>query len=57
MAHMHDLRVWTIAYAPSDRNNLQRMQEIHRLNTEMWYQVSQSLYKRIFVMIALWFFV
>jgi hypothetical protein len=25
MAHMHDLRVWTIAYAPSDRNNLQRM--------------------------------
>jgi len=37
MAHMHDLRVWTIAYAPSKSNNLQRMQEIHRLNNEMWY--------------------
>ena len=40
MAHMHDLRVWTIAYAPSDKNNLVRMQEIHRLNAEMWYNVS-----------------
>ena len=39
MAHMHDLRVWTLAYAPG-KNNLQRMQEIHRLNNEMWYQVS-----------------
>ena len=37
MAHMHDLRVWTIAYAPSRQNNLQRLQEIHRLNNEMWY--------------------
>ncbi len=37
MAHMHDLRVWTIAYAPSTKNNLQRLQEIHRLNNEMWY--------------------
>ena len=25
MAHMHDLRVWTIAYAPSRLNNLQRL--------------------------------
>ena len=32
MAHMHDLRVWTIAYAPSRLNNLQRLQEIHLLN-------------------------
>ena len=56
MAHMHDLRVWTIAYAPGKRNNLQRLQEIHRLNNEMWYQVSQALYKRIFAMIFLWFF-
>ena len=37
MAHMHDLRVWTLAYAPSQENNLQRLQEIHRLNNEMWY--------------------
>ena len=32
LAHMHDLRVWTLAYAPSRLNNLQRMQEIHQLN-------------------------
>ena len=25
MAHMHDLRVWTVAYAPSRINNLQRL--------------------------------
>lgn len=37
MSHMHDLRVWTLTYAPSRQNNLQRMQEIHRLNNEMWY--------------------
>jgi hypothetical protein len=29
LAHMHDLRVWTIAYAPSRLNNVQRLQEIH----------------------------
>ena len=57
MAHMHDLRVWTLAYAPSRLNNLQRLQEIHHLNNEMWYQVSNALWKRIFVMIGLWFFV
>jgi hypothetical protein len=32
MAHMHDLRIWTIAYAPSRLNNLQRLQEVHLLN-------------------------
>lgn len=37
MAHMHDLRVWTLAYAPMRINNLQRMQELHHLNNEMWY--------------------
>ena len=29
LAHMHDLRVWTLTYAPSRMNNLQRLQEIH----------------------------
>lgn len=32
MAHMHDLRVWTLAYAPGKKNNIQRLQEIHLLN-------------------------
>ncbi len=57
MAHMHDLRVWTLTYAPSRLNNLQRLQEIHLLNQEMWYQVSSAIWKRILIMIGLWFFV
>jgi len=55
MAHMHDLRVWTITYAPSRQNNLQRLQEIHMLNQEMWYQVSSAMWKRILIMMGLWF--
>jgi hypothetical protein len=55
LAHMHDLRVWTIAYAPG-KNNLQRMQEIHRLNNEMWYQVGNAMWKRIIALIFLYFF-
>ena len=54
---MHDLRVWTLAYAPSRLNNLQRMQEIHMLNNEMWYMVSNAMWKRILAMIAIWIFV
>lgn len=57
MAHMHDLRVWTVAYAPSRINNLQRLQEIHMLNQEMWYQVSNAMWKRILIMFGLWIFV
>ena len=57
MGHMHDLRLWTLAYAPSDKNNLQRLQELHRLNCEMWYNYGQSLYKRIIVGVFLYFFV
>lgn len=57
LAHMHDLRVWTLAYAPQRFNNLQRMQEIHMLNNEMWYGVSNAMWKRILIMIGLWFFV
>jgi hypothetical protein len=25
MAHMHDLRVWTITYAPMKKNNIRRL--------------------------------
>ena len=57
MAHMHDLRVWTLAYAPSRHNNLQRLQEIHLLNQEMWYQISSAMWKRVLIMIALWLFI
>ena len=55
MSHMHDLRVWTLTYAPTRQNNLQRLQEIHRLNAEMWYGVQQAIWKRILVGLFLWF--
>lgn len=57
LAHMHDLRVWTLAYAPSKLNNLQRLQEIHMLNNEMWYLFSNAMWKRILWGIVLWFIV
>ena len=57
LCHMHDLRLWTIAYAPSKQNNLQRMQEIHRINNEAIYMTSTALYKRIILGVFLWFVV
>jgi len=55
MKQMHDLRVWTLAYAPGSSNNLQRLQEIHRLNNEMWYNISEALWRRIIFLIGAWF--
>ena len=52
MAHMHDQRVWMLAYAPTGWNGLRQIQEIHRLNAEMWYQIAQATWKRILAMIA-----
>lgn len=57
MSHMHDLRVWTLAYAPGRKNNIRRVQEIHLLNQEMWYQVYRSLWTRLLIVIPLWFFI
>ena len=57
MAHMHDLRVWTLTYAPSRVNNMRRLQEIHMLNQEMWYNVYMALWERTFALIAFFFFV
>mmetsp|Transcript_17480 Transcript_17480/g.22136 ORF Transcript_17480/g.22136 Transcript_17480/m.22136 type:complete len:139 (-) Transcript_17480:141-557(-) len=57
LCHMQDLRLWTIAYAPSKQNNLQRLQELHRINNEALYQINNALYKRIIAGIFLWFLV
>ena len=57
MAHMHDLRVWTLAYAPGRKNNIRRVQEIHLLNQEMWYAVYRALWTRLLIVIPLWFFI
>ena len=55
LCHMHDLRLWTITYAPSKRGNLQRLQELHRINNEANYLIANSLYKRVIFGIFLWF--
>ena len=57
LCHMHDLRLWTITYAPSTQNNLQRMQEMHRINNEALYMISNSLYKRIIAGAFLFLFI
>ena len=57
MAHMHDLRAWTLAYSPTRKGNVQRLQELHLLNQEMWYMKYMAMWKRIFIGIGLWFFV
>ncbi len=54
---MHDLRVWTLTYAPSRLNNLERMQQIHQLNQEMWYMVNTAFWKRIIVMVLIWLYI
>ena len=53
---MHDLRVWTITYAPGTKNNIQRLQEIHLLNQEMWYGVYRALWIRVLIAIPLWIY-
>ena len=57
LCHMHDLRLWTITYAPSKTGNLQRLQELHRINNEANYLISTALYKRVIFGIFLWFLI
>ena len=57
LCHMHDLRLWTISYAPSKTNNLQRMQELHRINNEALYMLSNAMYKRIIIGVFLYFII
>ena len=56
LAHMHDMRIWTLTYAPSYKNNIRRLQEVHLLNQEMWYGVYRALWTRLLVCVPLWFF-
>ena len=57
MAHMHDMRLWTVCYSPAKKNNLRRLQEVHLLNNEMWYNISNALWKRLFFLVFFFFFV
>lgn len=57
LATMSDLRMWTISYSPTKKNNLQRMQEMHRIQNEFLYMQSNTLGKRIIAGIILWFVV
>jgi hypothetical protein len=57
MGHMHDLRVWTLAYAPATKGNIVRLQEIHELNGEIWYVIFKGIFHRILFSIPLFFFI
>eukprot|EP00997_Jenningsia_sp_PLL12_P010194 NODE_7369_length_459_cov_50.521951_g6536_i0.p1 GENE.NODE_7369_length_459_cov_50.521951_g6536_i0~~NODE_7369_length_459_cov_50.521951_g6536_i0.p1 ORF type:complete len:133 (+),score=36.54 NODE_7369_length_459_cov_50.521951_g6536_i0:35-433(+) len=46
LAKMHDLRLWTLGFAPSTRFDMARLAEIHHLNKEMWATYSQALWRR-----------
>ena len=48
LSKMHDLRVWTIAHAPTKRYDWVRLREIHMLNKEMWSVYQQSVWRRFF---------
>ena len=52
---MHDLRMWVLAYAPARFGNMQKLQEIYRLNAEMNYLIQEALWKRFLAGVALWF--
>ena len=37
LSKMHDLRMWTITFAPNHANPLMRTHEIHKINSEFQY--------------------
>ena len=55
LAHMYDLRMWVLTYAPPSPDQVQKMQELHRINSEMWYLYSDALWKRIIAGVGLYF--
>ena len=57
LCHMHALRLWTVAYAPAKQNNLQRLQEMHRINNEALFLIQDALWKRVIVGTLLYFFI
>jgi len=57
LCHMHDLRMWTIAYAPGSWQAHKRMQELYLINQETWYQVWKAHWIRVFIAVPLFFIV
>ena len=55
LSHMHDMRMWLISYAPIRNTAITRLEEVHRINQEMWYMVSEALWRRIILFIAAFF--
>lgn len=42
LSHMRQMRAWVVAHAPKNSKDLQRIQEVHVLNQEIWYSVYRS---------------
>ena len=47
LGHMMELRMWHIAYAPTQTNKLTKMQELHRLDGELNYRIARAIYYRV----------
>ena len=56
LKHMHDLRAWVIAYAPAQKGDMRKLQELHYINQEMWYQISEAMWRRILLLTVSFFF-
>ena len=46
LSHMINLRIWTVAYAPNFAQPTKRMQEVHKLYTEIHYISYRSMWTR-----------
>ena len=46
LAHMISLRLWTVAYAPNYAQPTRRMQEVHKLYSELQYISYRSMWTR-----------
>lgn len=57
LGHMMELRMWHVAYAPSQLNKMARMQELHRLNGELDYRISQAIFYRVLIGMGLLLFI
>ncbi len=57
LTHMHDLRMWVMAYAPTKTGGMERMQEIHYINNEMTYRIYRSAWKKLVFIPLIWFLV
>ncbi|CAI2382593.1 unnamed protein product [Moneuplotes crassus] len=51
LSKMNDLRMWTITFAPNNAQPLQRVQEMHKINSEFQYIQYRIQWRRVLPLI------